>query len=224
MEQLSEDLWVAESSLRFAGVRLGTRMTVIRLASGELVLISPIAPSHKLRKQVEAHGTVTHLIAPNKLHHLFIGEWGRLYPDAFMFVAPGLETKRPELGTATVLKRHPEAVWAGELDQVVVEGLPFINEVVFFHPASRSLVLTDLAFNVGRESPALTRFAFRLAQGYGRLTPSLLERLLCRDRVLLRACLKRILDWPFERVIVAHGSVCEAGGREQLTNGYRWAL
>lgn len=35
-----------------------------------------------------------------------------------------------------------------------------------------------------------------------------------------RSSLDRILAWPFERVIVAHGDVVEAGGKEALAEGY----
>jgi hypothetical protein len=36
--------------------------------------------------------------------------------------------------------------------------------------------------------------------------------------------LERILEWPFERVVVAHGDVSEKGGREELVKGYSWLL
>jgi hypothetical protein len=50
------------------------------------------------------------------------------------------------------------------------------------------------------------------------------ERFLVRDRDRCRASLRRILDWPFDRVVVAHGTVVESGGRERLTDGYSWLL
>jgi hypothetical protein len=65
---------------------------------------------------------------------------------------------------------------------------------------------------------------FRLAGIYGRLAPTLLERLFVRDRAAFRHSLERILEWPFERVVVAHGEVSEDSGREELIRGYRWAL
>jgi glyoxylase-like metal-dependent hydrolase (beta-lactamase superfamily II) len=99
-----------------------------------------------------------------------------------------------------------------------------VNEVVFFHRPSKTLIATDLAFNVGASSPFPTRFAFRLARAYGRLSPTLLERLMIRDRAAFRRSLKRILEWPFERVVVAHGEVSETGGRGELERGYAFVL
>jgi hypothetical protein len=224
LRQLHSDVWVADAPLSFAGLEVGARMTVIRLPGPGLLLHSPIAPNAELVREVEALGPVAFLVAPNKFHHLFLGEWLRPFPEAQVYGAPGLQEKRPDLEIAGVLTDEPEPGWADTLDQVRVEGCPLVNEIAFFHRPSGTLVATDLAFNVGPSSPTTTRFVFRLARTYGRLSPTLLERLLVRDRQAFRRSLERILEWPFERVIVAHGEVSETGGREQLVRGYSWIL
>lgn len=224
MKQLHSDLWITESPLRFLGLEVGARMTVVRLPGGELLLHSPLAASAELVSEVRALGPVAFLVAPNRLHHLFIGEWKEACPEASIYVAPGLETKRPDLEIAGVLGDVPEPGWAGTVDQVLVGGFPLANEVVFYHRPSATLIATDLAFNVGSSSPPLTRLAFRLLGTYERLSPTLLERIGVRDRSAFRRCLERILEWPFQRVVVAHGDVSEKGGREELLRGYGWLL
>jgi hypothetical protein len=224
VQQLDSNLWVADSRLRFLGLDVGARMTVVRLPGPKLLLHSPIAATAELVREVTALGPVAYLVAPNRLHHLFVGEWKEACPDAAIYVAPGLDTKRADLPVAGVLTDEPEAGWEGAVDQVLLRGFPFANEVVFFHRPSATLIATDLAFNIGSSSPPLTRFAFRLAGTYERLSPTLLERLLVRDRVAFRQSLVRILEWPFERVVVAHGDVSESGGREELVRGYSWLL
>jgi len=141
-----------------------------------------------------------------------------------LYVAPGLDTKRTDLAIEGVLGDEPESGWRDDLDQVLLGGFPFANEIVFFHRPSATLIATDLAFNVCDSSPPLTRLFFRLGGTYGRLSPTLLERLLVRDRTTFRQSLERILEWPFERVVVAHGEVSEKGGREELIRGYSWLL
>ena len=225
MKQLHTDLWISDSPLRFLGLEVGARMTVVRLPDSKLLLHSPIEATDELVREVEALGSVAYIVAPNRLHHLFVGEWQRACPDASLFVAPGLETKRADLTIdGGVLGEEPEPGWKGVLDQVLLEGFPFANEVVFFHQPSATLIATDLAFNVGASSPRLTRLFFRLGGTFGRLSPTLLERLLVRDRVAFRRSMERILEWPFERVVVAHGDVSENGGREELVRGYSWVL
>lgn len=224
MKRLDQGLWVADQSLRVAGVDLGARMTVVQLADDALLLHSPIQPTTELLGEVRSLGRVAAIVAPNRFHHLFAGAWLEACPGAQLFVASGLETKRADLAIAGVLSDTPDRLWQGTLEQVVLAGIPLTNEVVFFHRASRTLIATDLAFHIGPDHPALTRLLFRLSGAYGRLAPTFLERLLVRDRTSCRAALERILDWPFERVIVAHGTVLESGGRQELARGYAWLL
>lgn len=224
LRQLTRDLWVTERPLRFAGVEVGARMTVIRLGSGELFLHSPVALDPELRKQLDALGPARFAVAPNRFHHLFIGDYAVAYPEAELFAAPGVETKRRDLRFDAVLSDKAPAAWDGQIDQLVFRGFPLPNEVVFFHAASQTLIAADLAFNIQADSPRLTRLGFRALGGYGRLGPTWLERLLIRDRGAARASLARILEWDFERVIVAHGQVVEGGGREALRAGYAWLL
>jgi hypothetical protein len=224
MRQLDDDLWIADQPLGIAGIELGARMTVLRLPDQRLLLHSPIRPTAELLEEVRALGKVGALVAPNRFHHLFAGAWLGACPGASLFVAPGLETKRPDLPVAGLLSDTPEPMWKGAIEQVVLRGIPLTNEVVFFHAASRTLIATDLAFHIGPDRPALTRLAFRLSGAYGQLAPTLLERLLVRDRTAFRASMQRILDWPFDRVIVAHGTVLETGGRRELARGYAWLL
>jgi hypothetical protein len=224
LQQLHRDLWVAGARLRFLGLEVGARMTVVRLPGPRLLVHSPIAAAADLVRDVTSLGPVAYLVAPNRFHHLFVGEWQRACPGAATYVAPGLDTKRADLAVAGVLGDDPEPGWKGPLDQTLLRGFPLANEVVFLHGPSATLIAADLAFNVGSSSPPLTRLAFRLAGAYGRLSPTLLERLLVRDRAAFRHSLERILEWSFDRVVVAHGEVLETGGREALLRGYSWVL
>ncbi|MFT6395934.1 MAG: hypothetical protein ACJAYU_000676 [Bradymonadia bacterium] len=223
LTRLHGELWVTEAPQRFFGLELGARTTIVRLPDSGLVVHSPVASSEALFDEVRALGRVDYLIAPNCFHHLHVGAWVSAFPDASLHLAPGLDQKRPDL-QGTILVSAGDAPWGEELDQISLDGLPALNEVVFFHSASRTLIATDIAFNIGNKSPALTRLAFRMAGTYNTLSPTFLERILVRDKTAFRESLKRMFEWPFERVIVAHGAVSEIGGREQLERGYAWAL
>ncbi len=221
---LAKDIWIAERPQRFYGLEVGTRMTVMRLAGGDLLLHSPVALESELRRELDSIGRVRYAVAPNRLHHLYAGEVAKVYPEARLWVGPGLERKRPDLVFAGVLGDEAPAEWKGEVDQVFFRGRPYENEVVFLHRASRTLIMCDLAFNFGPRAAALTRLLMRLLRSYGRFGPSKLDPLLIRDRRAARQSLERILDWDFDRVVVAHGDVLESGGREALRQGYSWLL
>jgi hypothetical protein len=147
-----------------------------------------------------------------------------VYPDAKLWVGPGLERKRPDLDFVAVLGDESPEEWRDEVDQTFFRGRPYENEVTFFHRKSRTLILCDLAFNFGPSAPAPTRLLMKLMRSYGRFGPSKLDPLLIRDRNAARQSLERILSWDFDRVVVAHGDVQEHGGHTLLRDGYAWLL
>jgi len=224
LRPLANDIWVAERPQRFYGLPVGTRMTVIRLSGGRLLLHSPVALDSELRGELDSIGRVRYAVAPNRVHHLYAGQVAQVYPEARLWVGPGLERKRPDLACVAVLGDEPPEEWREEVGQVFFRGRPYENEVVFFHRTSRTLILCDIAFNFGPRTAAPTRLLMKLLRSYGRFGPSKLDPLLIRDRDAARESLERILAWNFDRVVVAHGEVLESGGREALRAGYSWLL
>jgi hypothetical protein len=224
LKPLAKDIWVAERPQTFYGLPVGTRMTVIRLSGERLLLHSPVALDAGLRAELDSLGRVRYVVAPNRVHHLYAGEVAKVYPEARLWLAPGLERKRPDLAFVAVLGDEPPEEWREEVQQTFFRGRPYENEVVFLHRASRTLILCDLAFNFGPRSAAPTRLLMRLLRSYGRLGPSKLDPWLIRDREAARRSLERILAWDFDRIVVAHGEILESGGREALRAGYAWLL
>lgn len=224
LHQLDRNIWVAERPQRFYGLEVGTRMTVIRLADGSLLLHSPVALDPELRGELDSLGSVRFAVAPNRFHHLYAGEVVRAYPEARLWAAPGVERKRPDLAIEALLSDEAPGQWKGEVDQVFFRGRPFENEIVFLHRASRTLILCDLVFNFGPRADTVTRLVMRFLRSYGRFGPSRLDPLLIRDRRAAKQSLERILAWDFDRVMIAHGDLLESGGPDALRDGYAWLL
>lgn len=224
MRQWSQRVWIAEAPLRFYGVPFGTRMTVVQLAEGGLFVHSPLEPTPALRAALDALGTVRCVVSPNKLHHRFLGAFGAAYPEARYFAPPGLAEKRPDLHFDAVLGDASEPAWAEDLDQIVLRGSRVMQEVLFFHAASCTLIVADLCEHFGPWSPPLTRLVARLANMYGkpRMPPDWQRTF--RDLETARACFERILAWDFDRVILAHGGLLERDARAIFRSAYAWAL
>jgi Domain of unknown function (DUF4336) len=159
---------IAEAPLRFFGIPFGSRMTVVRLDDGTLLLHSPIHLSQSLRSELDLLGPVKHIVSPNKLHHLFLEAAVGTYSEAKLYVPPGLVEKRPEFSYGALLTDRAPDFWAGVLEQLVVRGSRFMQEIVFFHHRSRTLIVADLCENFGRHSPLLTRVVAWFARMYGR--------------------------------------------------------
>ena len=146
-------------------------MTVIRLPDGGLFLHSPVRLDDRLRSELDALGTVRAVVAPNKAHHLYVGDYRVPYPKARFYGALGLQTKRRDLAFFGMLGDEPMPEWRGAIEQRFFRGAPWLNEVVFFHPASRTLVLTDLAFNVPTGKVWGIPFVFKLMGAEGVFGP-----------------------------------------------------
>ena len=227
LRKIDYDVWVAEQPLRYFGLSVGTRMTVIRLANDELAIISPIQASSGIIEQLSELGTVGHIIAPNLYHYLFAGEFKKLYPDAIFWAAPGLDARKPELLIDQVIGGNTRNLWTGleclpftGFRTLSLSGFDSLNECVFFHGDSRTLILTDAAFNFDEGFPMATRLISQVIGGYKSLSPSLLEKIATTDKAKVRQSVNQILNWDFDRVIMAHGSIVEQGGKEKFKQGY----
>lgn len=217
---LAPDLWVADRPLKLVVGDIGARMTVIRLPDGGLFLHSPVRLDGETRAALDALGPVRAVVAPSKVHHLFVADYAAAYPGAELHGAPGLAEKRRDLRFHAVLRDEPAPPWQGRLEQHRFRGAPSLEEVIFFHPASRTLVLTDLAFNVPAHRTAGARLYHWVTGSAGRFGPHRLVRLMIRDRRAARASVETILGWDFDRVIVSHGDVLEAGGRDRFAAAF----
>lgn len=222
MRQLDEELWVFDRPLRIAGLNVGTRMTAIRLADGGLFLHSPVSLDAHTRESLAALGPVRHVIAPNKMHHLYVSEYRNAYPDARLYAAPGLAEKRSDLSFHEVLGDAPSAGWSGQIEQCLFAGTPYVNEMVFFHPASRTLLLTDLAFNITEPEGLATALWQRVSGTYRRFGTGRPLRWLTRDRDAARRARDAILAWDFDRVVVTHGVVVREKGHRLVRSALSW--
>jgi len=230
LKQLASDLWTAEgqADLEIPGFLrkydFSTRMTVIRLADGSLFLHSPVRLTDGLRSELDALGPVRVVVAPNKAHHLFVGEYQAAYLDARIYGALGLQLKRKDLRFFALLGDEPRPEWKGQIEQRLFKGTPWLNEVVFFHPASRTLLLTDLAFNIPAGKVWGVPIVFKLMGAEGRFGPHRFVRRAMRDRKAAARSLRKILEWDFDRIILTHGDVVESGGRAKMKEGFSFLL
>lgn len=220
LSPFAEDVWIEHRRGAFWGVETGTRMTVVRMRDGGLFVHSPVGLDDATRRAVDALGPVRAVVAPSVFHHLNVGAWMSVYPDAIYGACPGLEHKRPDLAFDLVVADTPHERWAGELSQVYFSARRE-NEVVFFHDRSRTMICADALLNLSGHPARSTRLVAKLmgnrAPGFG--WP---ERLMIRDRALARRQVDRILAWDIDKIVLAHGPVVSADGRDVVRRAYAW--
>jgi hypothetical protein len=207
--QIAPHLWHLERGFTAAGLPVTSRMTVVRFADGRLWIHSPVRFSDAVAEQLRGLGTVAWIVAPNRAHHLFAKHAQSMFPQAALYGAPGLAAKRPDLAGMIELGDSVPKEWEHELDQVCIRGMPFVNEVVWFHKQSATLIMTDVLQCWSGKLPWNMSLYARLTGVRSRLDVPRTVRLVTRDKLLAAGSARAILQWPFTRVITAHNSIVE---------------
>lgn len=221
LESVAENVWGVAAPHSFMGLHVGTRMTVVRLSSGAVLLHSPVPLSAGLRDEIEAIGPVRHIVCPNLFHHLYAGEALVIWPQAKLYGPKKLQKKRRDLHFDAVLSDTPDSDWQGDLLPITIAG-SLLNETVLYHLPSKTLITSDLVENFKQHPHWLTRSYLRLNGMLGNITWPPVMRVVYLNRRAARASIERILALPFERIVIAHGDLISSDARETLKKGLEW--
>lgn len=216
----ADDLWTTTRQQKFWGVESGTRMNIARLSDGGLFVHCPVALDEATRRQVDALGPVKAVVASSLFHHLYVGQWMDAYPQASFWACPGLEKKRADLRWTGILGDRADKSWADDVDQAAFTSR-FEHEVVFLHRKTRVMICADALLNLSSHPSRLTRVAAFLMANSGP-GKGYLERIAVQDYKLGRRQVDRILEWDFDRILLAHGGLVERDGRDAMREAYRW--
>lgn len=217
-----QTIWTAQQPLRLGPLKIQTRMTVVRLGNGKLWVHSPIRPTPDVLAELETLGPVGYVVAPNTSHHLFFADFLRHFPEAEGCVAPGLHRKRPDLRVHAVLTPELAQRWQPDLTAIAVEGLPALNETVWFHPVSGTLIVTDLLFCFSDRAQWLGPWVARLLGVWQTLGMSRTLKWLVQDRAALQRTARQLCALEVRRVVVAHDTVVEHDARDALRRAFAW--
>lgn len=206
--------------LTVAGVKLPlpftTRMTVVRLTSGDLFLHSPIKFDDRLANELQRLGTIRHLVSPNQFHYAHIAEWVRAFPEAITWASPRVRerarARHIEIDFTRDLDASAPEDWRREIDQTLFPG-GYFKEFIFFHRGSKTLILTDAIINIElgkvtepwRTATKLTGMYHPYGQiFFGMRLPLILQRRKAK------AAFAKIYSWQPQRILLSHGRCFDA--------------
>ena len=223
-ELVSNRIWLKKYPVHYAGLDFHARTTVIRLSSGELRVHSPSPVDDGLLGRIHDIGPVAHLIAPGSYHYFHVAAWQDAFPEAMVWICPGVERKQPDLEFDWFLSDSAPDAWAGEIDQVLVRGNRLIWEVVFLDRPSKTLIVTDLLENIGEKSGAVDwqlklwwKAVFHM---WDNPKPAPEYQMGWKDRRAAKRCLERILEWDFDRIVLSHGENIESDAKAVLRKAW----
>lgn len=218
---VDDRIWATERPVWFSGVRLRVRTTIVRLDDGGLLLHSPAPPSDALVERLRALGPVRWLVIPNVFHHLGTPAAAARFPDAKVVGPASARARNPALRIDLDIRDAGFTQAVPEMEALPLEGVPFLDETVFFHRPTQTLLGTDIVLCADAEDHWTWRGAARLLGCYQRLSVPHDVRHKIPDRAAAARSLGAMLQRPARRLIVGHAGVVEAGCLDQLAAAWR---
>lgn len=232
LKPVADNVWIVDGPLIQFGMpwpkfSFPTRMTVIRTGRDDLFIHSPTALPDALKTQIQSIGTPRFIIGPNRIHYWWIPDWHRAFPQAQVYLAPRIkENSSGRIDFDTLPLEHDGGYpWDPEIATLAVTG-SYMTEIVFFHRASRTLILTDLIENFEREK--MPSLLMRLLTRWGGVQhpdgqmPRDMRLTFAKTRTQLQAAVATMIGWDPTRVILAHGRWYERDGAHELRRAFRW--
>lgn len=217
----AENIWTVAAPMSLMGLQLGTRMTIVRLEDGGLLLHSPVPIDEALAQEITALGPVAHIVAPNAFHHFHVGPAMARFPEARSYGAPGLTLKRLDLRFGAMFTEETPLPFAKELEPLTIRG-SLLGETVLLHRRSGTVVSSDLTENFRTHEHLPTRLYLKASGVYGKPGWSRLMRFLYRDRKAARESIDRLLKWDFDRAVIAHGEPFASGAKAAVEQSFTW--
>lgn len=213
---VTENLWTVPSPLAVFGIiQLNTRMTIVRLENGGLWIHSPVKWSPELNAQITKLGPIDYIVAPSCFHHMFVGPWKEHHPTAKICAPKGLLKKRDDLTIDHILQADTE-LWPNEIDYFEIKGMPIVQEHVFFHRSTQTLVITDLFFYL----PLATGFTSFYAWINGvknKVATPLLFKSAIKDKSAFKTSLEPLRSLDVQNLSMCHHIVLTTTATDQNT-------
>lgn len=233
LKPVAENVWLVDGPLiRFGPPLLKmpfpTRMTLVRLKTGDAFIHSPTPLRPELHAEIERVAKPHWIVAPNRLHYWWTPDWKATFPAAEVYLASRVKEqagKRIDFPFLP-LDRDSGYPWDGEIATISVAGR-YMTEFDFFHRPSRTLILADLIENFEPDKLSigmrlLARLGGCLAPDGG--MPRDLRATFSNEKTELRKAIETMIGWNPERIIVAHGRWYESHGASELKRAFRWLL
>ncbi|MGC1449776.1 MAG: DUF4336 domain-containing protein [Candidatus Sulfotelmatobacter sp.] len=227
LQVFADNVWIIDGpNVRDMGVMFTTRMTVVKLSDGSLWVNSPVSVPFDTLKRITDLGPVTYLLAATPRHVWRLAAWHTLFPEAQLWAPrPTLFTlKKGHLPFTGILGDQSPQAWKEDFDHLAFKGNPLIEEVLFFHKRSRTVIMDDLI----QIHPIVKGKSFHnaLFKLEGVVSPhggvGLDIRLSFTNRDLARRSLETLLSWDFDKLIIAHGVCIEKDAKPFVERAFRW--
>jgi hypothetical protein len=207
-------LWCLDGEWRKTTFR--RRMTILADSNGDLLIHNPFSLKESDYKKVAALGNVRWIVAPNRFHCSEVVEFALRFPAAEIHSSP-LAVKSLK---GCELKILPNSWKHEDIRAVEISGTRGLGEIVFYHPWSKTLIVTDLVFNELKGKNTIEQAFFRANGIVGFSVSRIFRFIFTKNEKELLNSIAGLLKFDFDRLIPNHGSILETGAKEKLRQGF----
>lgn len=231
-------------------VKIGGRATIIKLQTGALAVLSPVALTDDVRAKVQSMGNnVKYISAMDYEHHIYITPWAKAYPEAAVIGVEGLPEKREGDPATRGIKFSHVFTKSNKRDMRISEEFDnefeyeYIHchpnkELVYYHKPTKTMIQADFIMNLpayeqyskSEESPTSGIFTKIFTSLMNTRNDAIWQRRFmwyiasASDRPAFTDSVHRMKRWDLQRIIPSHGDVIETDAQgvfDKLTLWFR---
>ena len=204
---LAEGLWQVETEMD--GPPFTRRMTLIRLASGELVVHSAVACDEPTMAQIDGIGRIAYIVVPSQYHRIDPAAYAARYPHAQVLTPPASRDKVARAvrvdGGLDLLPPDPSLRWEP------AAGAPL--EAVLLHTDGRggvTAIFNDVLMNIPHRGGGRGLALRALGTSGGPKVTPIARWFIVKDKAAFRGQLERLAALPgLGRIIPGHGDIVD---------------
>jgi len=210
MKKIAENIFTYEYSAKIMpGVHFPVRTSFIELENNKLMVISPGPFEKKMIQEIIARYSEVYCVAPNVFHYKHLKSFNHLFPEIDIYGPSALVKKQPWL-TEKILSL--DSLNQKLNDQVLffpILGNSLLDETVFYCSQSKSLIVTDLFFNMKDPMPLGRKWILGLVGARNKIAQSKLIKKSTKDKEAYARSVKPLSELDCQRIIMGHGHIVE---------------
>lgn len=172
---------------------------------------------------LDALGEVRWIVVPNRYHHLQTPATAARYPNALVVGPKSAEARNSQVKLTTSIDDPSYVRATPELTPIQLNGVPFLDETVFFHAASGTLIAADLLMSATARDHWTWLTAARILRRYGKvLVPPDVQKS-TRATAAVAESIAQMRALPLQRILVAHADPITDRPAQQLADAWAFA-
>lgn len=210
MKKIAENIFTYEYATKIMpGVHFPVNSSFIALKNNQLMIVSPGPFEKGMIQEFIKKYSVVYCVAPNALHHKHLKSFNDLFPEIDIYGPSALIKKQPWLSEKILSLDLLGKKLNSQVLFFPILGNAFLDETVFYCRQSKSLIVTDLFFNMKDPMPLGRKWILGFVGARNKIAQSRLVKSATKDKEAYTQSVKPLSELDCQRIMVGHGHLIE---------------